>query len=179
MRRDDMRRSADVERPDHCVCDCSSPGKDLYGKYFFSGGTRSGNDKDPMKKTRTDRARKGGKPVRKPRHVNASRARPAVPHGGVPIVGIGASAGGLDAFSHLLRALPANPGMALVLVQHLSPTHPSALPELLAKVTSLPVEQVRNGTRIAVDHVYIVPPNAEMTVADGHLRLRARPTDRP
>src|SRR5260370_23027971 len=94
---DDRRTTADVERPDHCVCDCSSAGKDLYGKYFFSGGTRSGNDKDPMKKTRTDRRRKDGKPVRKPRPVNAPRARPAVVHGGVPIVGIGASAGRLDA----------------------------------------------------------------------------------
>ncbi|HVR61920.1 MAG TPA: chemotaxis protein CheB [Polyangia bacterium] len=96
----------------------------------------------------------------------------------VPVVGVGASAGGLESFSQLLRALPPNPGMALVFVQHLSPTHASALPELLSKVTQLPVEHARNGERIALNHVYIVPPNAELTVSDGKLRVGARPTDR-
>jgi two-component system CheB/CheR fusion protein len=108
------------------------------------------------------------------------RARPKARPGSstVPVVGVGASAGGLDAFTRMLRALPSSPGVALVFVQHLSPTHESALPELLSKVTKLPVEQARNGTLIAVDHVYIVPPNAELTVKDGRLRVVPRPTDR-
>src|SRR5438477_7638622 len=70
------------------------------------------------------------------------------------IVGVGASAGGLEAFTQLLNALPADSGMAIVLVQHLSPTHQSVLPELLAGSTSLPVEQVSEGTEIKPNHIY-------------------------
>ncbi|HEX3694105.1 MAG TPA: CheR family methyltransferase [Polyangia bacterium] len=96
----------------------------------------------------------------------------------VPVAGVGASAGGLTAFTQLLRGLPPNPGMALVFVQHLSPTYESALPELLSKETHLPVSQATNRTQIAINHVYVVPPNAELTVVDGILRLGARPQDK-
>ena len=95
----------------------------------------------------------------------------------VPLVGVGASAGGLEAFSRLLRALPANPNFAIVFVQHLSPTHHSALPQLLSKVSALPVEQAINGTVILPNHVYVVPPNAELTIDEGRLHIAPRPTD--
>src|SRR5438067_13546376 len=69
----------------------------------------------------------------------------------VPVVGIGASAGGLEAFSQLLDALGEEPGVALVFVQHLAPQHESALPTLLGGRTSLPVIQVREGTRVELN----------------------------
>jgi len=91
-----------------------------------------------------------------------------------PIVGIGASAGGLEAFSELLSALPAHTGMAFVLVQHLDPQHDSMLTEILAPATKMPTEQVHDGMEVKPDHVYIIPPNASMALRDGHLWLVAR-----
>ena len=91
-----------------------------------------------------------------------------------PIVAIGASAGGLEAFSNLLRALPAEPGLALVFIPHLDPTHESALVELLSRVTRLPVYQVAEGMAVAYNSVYVLPPNCDMTIADGVLHLVRR-----
>jgi two-component system CheB/CheR fusion protein len=88
-----------------------------------------------------------------------------------PVVGIGASAGGLEAFTELLHHLPSQTGMALVLVQHLDPTHASILTELLSKTTRLPVKEARNGMALKPDHVYVIPPNTKMTVRKGALRL--------
>ena len=90
-------------------------------------------------------------------------------------VGVGASAGGLEAFNELLRHLPANTGMAFVLIQHLDPRHESVLTELLATKTSMPVVQARHEMRIEPDHVYVIPPNTTMRVHDGALTLEARP----
>lgn len=91
-----------------------------------------------------------------------------------PIVGIGASAGGLDAFKKLLGRLPDNTGMAFVLVQHLSPRHQSLLPELISKATPMPVLEVKDGMRVKPDHVYVIPPNASMGILAGALRLLPR-----
>ena len=91
-----------------------------------------------------------------------------------PIVGIGASAGGLEAVTQLLRALPADTGMAFVLVQHLDPDHISQLPELLAGVTPMQVGTVVDGMPIQPNHVYVIPPNATMILEDGTLRLAPR-----
>jgi two-component system CheB/CheR fusion protein len=96
----------------------------------------------------------------------------------VTIVGVGASAGGLEAFSSMIRVLPAKPGFALVLVQHLAPQHESALPTLLTSFTSMPVVQVTEGMRVERDHVYVIPPNVQMGIADGHFHLKPRPDDR-
>jgi two-component system CheB/CheR fusion protein len=74
------------------------------------------------------------------------------------IVGIGASAGGLEAFGQLLRALPADTGLAFVLVQHLAPAHPSALAEILSRATDLPVTQVEDEPLVQPNHVYVMPP---------------------
>jgi len=91
-----------------------------------------------------------------------------------PIVAIGASAGGLEAFSKLLRALPPEPGLALVFIPHLDPTHESALVELLSRTTTLPVHQAAEGMRVACNAVYVLPPNSDMTIADGVLHLAER-----
>jgi two-component system CheB/CheR fusion protein len=91
-----------------------------------------------------------------------------------PIVGIGASAGGLEAFSELLHGLPEQTGMAFVLVQHLDPKHESALPEILGRTTKLPVKEVTDGTVVEADHVYVIPANAGMAYLEGELRLKAR-----
>ncbi len=93
---------------------------------------------------------------------------------GPTIVGIGASAGGLEAFSELLTDLPATTGMAFVFVQHLSPDHESMLSELLQKATSIPVEQATDGLVPQADHVYVIPPDVMMTLDHGQLRLRQR-----
>ncbi|MFZ0883472.1 MAG: chemotaxis protein CheB [Candidatus Acidiferrales bacterium] len=91
-----------------------------------------------------------------------------------PVVGIGASAGGLEAFTELLRYLPEKTGMAYVLVQHLDPTHESVLQEILARSTKIPVTEVRNDDKIQPDHVYVIPANANMIIEDGMLRLVPR-----
>lgn len=91
-----------------------------------------------------------------------------------PIVGVGASAGGLEAFTRLIKHLPANTGMAFVLVQHLDPEHESKLPELLAKTSKMPVLEVANNTRVKQDHIYVIPPNRSMTIKDGVLKLLPR-----
>jgi two-component system CheB/CheR fusion protein len=88
-----------------------------------------------------------------------------------PVVGIGASAGGLAAFLSLLEHLPTNTGMAFVLIQHLSPTHESILPALLAKATAMPVLEITDGLPLAPDHVYINPPGASVGLAQGVLHL--------
>jgi len=91
-----------------------------------------------------------------------------------PVVGIGASAGGLEACTALLKALPVNPGMAFVLVQHLDPHHESILHKLLSKITEMPVIQVEDGMVLEPDHVYVIPPNNDMAVRGGTLRLLSR-----
>ena len=95
-----------------------------------------------------------------------------------PIVAIGASAGGLEAFSSLLRALPPEPGLALVFIPHLDPTHESAMVELLSRTTRLPVHQATEGLRVSCNTVYVLPPNSDMTISDGVLHLVRREAGR-
>ncbi len=90
------------------------------------------------------------------------------------IVGFGASAGGFEAFSKLLEALPADTGMAFVFVQHLAPAHESALQELLAKKTKMRVREAQNNKRIVPNNIYVIPPNTNMTIIDGVLLLTPR-----
>jgi two-component system CheB/CheR fusion protein len=91
-----------------------------------------------------------------------------------PIVGIGASAGGLIAFKQLLQAIPEISGMAYVLVQHLDPNHDSILPEILQKVTKIPVHEITDEIHLAPDHIYIIPENKMLTSTDGILQLSPR-----
>ena len=88
-----------------------------------------------------------------------------------PIVGIGASAGGLEALEAFFEEMPADAGIGFVLVVHLDPTHVSILPELLQKRTKMPVCQVRDGMRVEPNHVYVIPPNKELTILHGVLNL--------
>ena len=92
-----------------------------------------------------------------------------------PVVGIGASAGGLDTFKRLLKAIPDNSGMAYIFVQHLDPTHESILADLLQRVTRIPVLEVTDNIKVAPDHIYIIPANKLLTATDGVLKLNARP----
>ena len=88
-----------------------------------------------------------------------------------PIVGIGASAGGLDACRKFLVALPANCGMAFILIQHLDPTHESMMADLLATHTSMTVLQATDGLLLQTEHFYIIPPGTYLSVVDGALHL--------
>src|SRR5215472_5028141 len=91
-----------------------------------------------------------------------------------PVVGFGASAGGLEAFTELLQHIPRDPGIALVFVQHLDPKHASILTELLARATPLAVLQVTDGMRVEANHVYVIPPSAILRISEGVLRLQPR-----
>lgn len=90
------------------------------------------------------------------------------------VVAVGASAGGLEAFSQLLRAIPKNIGMAFVFVQHLDPKHHSMLSELLAKSANMPVLEATNGTTVKPNHVYVIPPNVNMGIKRHRLQLTPR-----
>ncbi|HYW46449.1 MAG TPA: chemotaxis protein CheB [Bryobacteraceae bacterium] len=93
---------------------------------------------------------------------------------GIPVVGIGASAGGLEAFKLLLSHLPPDTGFAVVLIQHLDPTHHSSLSDILGRATEMPVREAADGTPAEPNHVYVIPPNAELAIANRVLRLTPR-----
>ena len=97
---------------------------------------------------------------------------PAPPVGvSFPVVGIGASAGGLEALEHFLSRVPKNNGMAFVIVQHLDPTRKGIMPELLQRTTDMKVIQVKDRTLIQPDRVYVIPPNKDMSIMHGVLHL--------
>ncbi len=96
------------------------------------------------------------------------------PGSGCPIVGVGASAGGLEAFTQLLKHLPLDTGFGFVLVQHLDPQHESALSQLLSRATAMPVIEVTNNLRVKANHVYVIPPNTNLAIARGVLKLHPR-----
>ena len=109
---------------------------------------------------------------------SASAGKPSPARGGFAIVGMGASAGGLAAFSAFFAALPADqdPGIAFVLVQHLAPDHDSMLTELLQRDTSMQVIEVTDGIAVQINSIYIIPPNHDMALINGTLALLA-PTE--
>ena len=92
---------------------------------------------------------------------------PQKTHTPFPIVGIGASAGGLEALQQLLGAMPVDTGMGFVVVQHLAPDHASSLAEILARATKMPVCEVSEEPVVEPDHVYVIPPGRDMIVAGG------------
>jgi two-component system CheB/CheR fusion protein len=92
-----------------------------------------------------------------------------------PVVGVGASAGGLDAFKQLLKAIPIDSGMAFVLVQHLDPNHESMLTEILQKVTAIPVLEIADDIKVQPNHIYVIPSNKVLVATDGVLLLAPRP----
>src|SRR5271169_3936545 len=122
-----------------------------------------------------------------PRQAGAARSRPnrrSSPRRGAvraadsfPVVGLGASAGGLDAVRRLLAVLPAGTGMAFILIQHLDPTHASMMVDLLAGHTPLTVQHAADGMPLEREHVYIIPPGAYLSIRGGALRL-SQPRER-
>ena len=90
------------------------------------------------------------------------------------VVGIGGSAGGLNAFKQLIQAIPVDSGMAYIIVQHLDPTHDSILSELLQKFTLIPVQEVTDNVKVKPNNIYVIPSNKLLTATDGILRLSKR-----
>ena len=109
----------------------------------------------------------------KPAFVEAADPAIARPKAGFPIVGIGASAGGLAAFEAFFSGMPAgkDPGMAFVLIQHLAPDHESLLTDLIRRYTRMPVHEVEDGMVVRPNCVYIIPPNRDMALLNGALQL--------
>ena len=113
------------------------------------------------------RRKKSARPARQT--AVAARATPA--SASFPIVGIGASAGGLEALEQFLGHVPAGSGMAFVIVQHLDPTQKGIMPELLQRATRMKVIQVKDRTKVQPDCVYAIPPNKDMSILHGVLHL--------
>ncbi|HEY8925187.1 MAG TPA: chemotaxis protein CheB, partial [Polyangia bacterium] len=108
--------------------------------------------------------------------ASVSSSSPPAPSPASPpfVVGIGASAGGLEALERFFGSLPDKIGMAFVVVQHLSPDFKSLMDELLARHTKLPIHLVENGMQVQPDHVYLIPPRMEMIISGGRLLLSER-----
>ncbi len=97
---------------------------------------------------------------------------------GLAVVGIGASAGGLEVFTQLIEALPADAGLVVILLQHMAPDHESGLVYLLSSHTRMPVTEVTQNIRVRANHIYVVPPNVRMELFGDRLVLSPRPSDR-
>src|SRR5271167_5126217 len=116
--------------------------------------------------------------ARAPARRRSSPRRGSPPgHDGFPVVGLGASAGGLDAARRLLAALPADTGMAFILIQHLDPTHASMMVDLLAGHTPMKVQQAADGMPLECEHIYLIPPGAYLSIQGAALRL-SKPRER-
>lgn len=87
------------------------------------------------------------------------------------VVGIGASAGGLEALQQLLTFLPSNTGMAFVIIQHLAPDHKSLLAEIPGKYTAMPVMEIKDGMKVKRNHIYMIPPKYDVEITEDVLRL--------
>src|SRR5215467_10250511 len=85
------------------------------------------------------------------------------------IVGLGGSAGGIQALQEFFKNVPPQSGIAYVVILHLSPDHDSQLAEVLQTVTTMPVTQVTEKVSVETDHIYVVPPNQHLTMEDGHI----------
>lgn len=104
-------------------------------------------------------------------HESLQDAAPVPPF---PVIGVGASAGGLEAFGSLLEHLPGQTGLALLFVQHLDPSHKSLLADILSRKTTLVVREASDGMAVESNHVFIIPPDARMTVEQGTIRVQPR-----
>lgn len=112
------------------------------------------------------------------RRSTLARGPPSRASAGFPVVGIGASAGGLDACTKLVDALPARSGIAFIIVQHLEPNHASMMVELLATHTSMSVREAADGLRLEPDHLYVIPPGQYLSLRQGALQLTRPQTHR-
>lgn len=130
------------------------PGKMQIGSKQIGSKVESKSERSPPKKRHNG---KNGK-------VDTSRIR-------FPVVGIGASAGGLEAIKELLQKLPLDTGMAFVFVQHLDPTHESLVQEILSRATQMPVHEIKDSMRVKPNNVYIIPPNFDLALLHDVLSL--------
>ncbi len=137
---------------------------------------------EPARRAAKARPRPRPRPARPTKPDLAATARAVVPpvrmSGALTVVGVGASAGGLEAFSQILRACNDAKSLAIVFVQHLSPHHESALVSLLAVQTPLTVVQAEEAMLVEAGHVYVIPPNVQMEMRGAALHLSPRPADR-
>ena len=102
---------------------------------------------------------------------NDKSGNKSLPPSRFPIVGIGASAGGLEAMSQFFENMPQKNGMAFVVIQHLDPTHEGILPELLQRITAMKVHQATDRLKIKPDCIYVIPPNKSLSILNGVLHL--------
>ena len=110
-------------------------------------------------------------PPRRPAPARADKTVVPIPGKKFPIVAIGASAGGLEALAQFLSHVPVGSGMAIVIIQHLDPDHKGMLPELLQRTTLMPVVQAKNRIKVRPDCVYVIPPNADLSILYDSLYL--------
>ncbi len=121
-------------------------------------------------KNNTTKPRKSPKPITITKKIQArAPAKPSHREQDLTIVGIGASAGGLAALSSFFTALPADTGMAFVVITHLHPEHESHLAELLQRHTSMPTIQVTKKIKVEPNRVYVIPPKRSIRITDTHL----------
>src|SRR4051812_25810048 len=106
-----------------------------------------------------------------------SNAAPSTDHPSPYVVGIGASAGGLEALEHFFDNVPRDSGMAFVVIQHLSPDFKSLMDEILARRTSLAISLVEDAMVVEPNHIYLIPPKKEMIISEGRLLLSERDRD--
>src|SRR5690349_11261121 len=118
------------------------------------------------------------RPVRRSRRrSDRGASQPPPRHDDFLVIGIGASAGGLEALYKLFDALPRDPGMAFILILHLEPTHSSMIAELLTSHTAMVVSEAADGMPIEHDRVYVIPPGVYLAIREGVLRL-SKPRER-
>lgn len=122
------------------------------------------------------RMRKVGPPrrdaaVKKPARATEESGIDGKPSAAIPVVGIGASAGGIEALGSFFDAMPADSGWAFVVVLHLDPKRESEMARILSGRTSMPVVQVQDGMALAPDHVYVIAPDTDLKLADGRLKV--------
>ncbi|MGI9134110.1 MAG: chemotaxis protein CheB, partial [Rhodoferax sp.] len=137
--------------------------------------TDSGKSSPPIRRTKATQSG-AARPARKatpeagssPTQRSAERGKPV---NVFPIVGVGASAGGLEALEQFFKGVPLSCGMAFVVVQHLDPTHKGIMVELLQRSTTMPVLQATERMRVVPDHVYVIPPNCDLSMLHGVLHL--------
>ncbi|MHB8899584.1 MAG: chemotaxis protein CheB [Thermoguttaceae bacterium] len=116
--------------------------------------------------------KKAQKPIEDSAATPSERARPGRADGVIPyVVGVGASAGGLEAFEQFFSRLLSDTGLAFVLVPHLEPTHKGMMPELLGRHTKMPVVEVKDGMQVRPNCVYVIPPNADLSILHGKLQV--------
>ncbi len=151
--------------------------KKIGNRRLGRAGHSPGAPDSPRPKRRTIPSRKTSTAAVRPVSASAIRRPTAELVDGSPakIVGVGASAGGLEAFTELLSHLPDDTGMAFVLIQHLDPSHDSHLTELLSKASKMPVSEVKGETRVEANRVYVIPPRCNLGISGGVLDTTARP----